>query len=231
MNIDKTSGGIPRIPTALLIVKHSLDWVLAACGVIVISPLFIILAIAIKIDDGGPIFFRQARIGRFAQQFLIWKFRTMIVDADRFLDERGRPTRERITRVGKVLRRYSLDEIPQLFNILSGQMSLVGPRPLLPERLPQLTDVQRERFAVRPGVTGLAQIAGRNTVLWSRRFELDCEYLRTLSLLGDLRIIWRTIGMVLTSRGIMLDRNPDMVDDLSAANNVDSVQNDRGETS
>jgi len=222
--MNTTSSEIRHISIAWQIVKHSIDWVLAAIAIIFLSPIIISIALAIKIDDGGPIFFRQTRLGRFAREFQIWKFRTMIVNADRYLDERGRPTKERITSVGRVLRRYSLDEIPQLFDILRGEMSLVGPRPMIPAHLPRLTDEQCERFAVRPGVTGLAQVAGRNTIPWSRRIELDREYIRIFSPRTDLQILWRTFGVVWKSTGIVLDRNPELADDLLVAKKADSEQ-------
>lgn len=181
---------------------------------IVLSPILLAIALAIKLEDGGPVLFSQERLGLHARPFKVHKFRSMIVDADRFLDEQGRVTRTRLTRVGKFLRFASLDELPQLINILKGEMSIIGPRPVLPFHLPRYTEEQKKRFAMRPGVTGLAQVNGRNQLLWSRRLELDVKYVETYSLLLDLKIFLKTIKVVLFREGVATDRNPDQVDDL-----------------
>jgi len=196
-------------------VKYALDRILGIFLLVLISPLFIIIAILIKIEDQGPVFFKQKRPGLYGKPFTIRKFRSMIPDADRFLDENGIPTiANRVTRVGKTLRHLSLDEIPQLVNIARGEMSFIGPRPALWEYMGKYTDEQKKRFAMKPGVTGLAQVNGRNTLKWSKRIEYDIEYVENYSFKLDLIILARTIKTVILREGIVLDRNPDQVDDI-----------------
>ncbi len=202
--------------TLQLHIKYVLDKLLALILIIILFPLWIIIMIAIKLDDGGPIFFTQERLGKNGKTFKIFKFRTMLVDADKFLDENGRVTRKnRITRVGKFLRKLSLDELPQLINIIKGDMSIIGPRPALPSHLPRYTEWQKRRLLMKPGVTGLAQINGRNTLKWSKRIEYDIEYIENYSLWLDLKILLKTIKVVFLREGIVLDRNPQDVDDLA----------------
>ena len=191
------------------------DRLAAAVLLLVSGPLIALIAIAIIIDDGRPVFFRQKRVGRFARLFRIWKFRSMFVDADDRLAEDGSVVGNRITRVGRLLRFSSLDELPQLINILSGDMSFVGPRPSLPEHVDRYTQRQRRRLEVRPGVTGLAQVEGRNTLPWSRRIELDIYYIDNFSLWMDMVILGRTVRVWLFRDGIVADRNPEQVDDLA----------------
>jgi lipopolysaccharide/colanic/teichoic acid biosynthesis glycosyltransferase len=199
-----------------LLAKYMFDKLIAATMLLALSPFFLLIAIAIKLDDRGPVFFRQERLGVDGSLFRIWKFRTLIVDADRLLEPDGSVKVDRSTRVGRVLRFLSLDELPQLLNILNGDMSIVGPRPALPEHLQRYTCAQRGRLAMRPGVTGLAQINGRNTLKWSRRIEYDLEYIRTFSLLQDLMILINTVKVVLLREGVAADRNPEQVDDLAS---------------
>jgi lipopolysaccharide/colanic/teichoic acid biosynthesis glycosyltransferase len=199
-----------------LLAKYMFDKLIAATMLLALSPFFLFIAIAIKLDDRGPVFFRQERLGVDGSLFRIWKFRTLIVDADRLLEPDGSVKVDRSTRVGRVLRFLSLDELPQLLNILNGDMSIVGPRPALPEHLQRYTCAQRGRLAMRPGVTGLAQINGRNTLKWSRRIEYDLEYIRTFSLLQDLMILIKTVKVVLLREGVAADRNPEQVDDLAS---------------
>lgn len=175
---------------------------------------FVLIALAIWIEDRGPCFFRQERVGLGERVFRVWKFRTMHVDADTYLDETGRPTGDRITRVGRALRMTSIDELPQILNILAGDMALIGPRPALPSQVRRFNAEQRERFHVRPGITGWAQVNGRNSLKWSERLALDVFYARNVSLGLDLRILAATVRVVLLREGIALDRNPDDVDDL-----------------
>ncbi len=205
-----------RVKKLQLVFKDILDRAGAFLLLVALFPVLCLIGIVIKAADGGYVFFHQQRLGRSARAFKIWKFRTMIVNADRFLDENGVATRERVTRVGRFLRRFSLDELPQLINILKGDMSLVGPRPVLPEHYDRYTDEQRGRFAMKPGVTGLAQINGRNELPWSKRIEFDLEYIRRFSLLLDMKIIFRTVIMLLSGGVQSLDRNPEKVDDLGA---------------
>ena len=199
-------------------VKYALDRVVALALLIVGSPLLALIAIAVKLEDGGPIFFRQERLGINGSRFLIWKFRSMVPGADKLLDRQGSVGNlNRITRVGRILRRLSLDELPQLINILRGEMSIVGPRPTLPDHWGRYTEEQKGRAAMRPGVTGLSQVNGRNTLRWSKRIEGDLRYVRDYSFRLDLSILLRTVWVVLLQEGIVLDRNPEQVDDLASA--------------
>lgn len=197
-----------------LAMKRALDVVGSVLLLALLAPLLLLIAGAIRMEDGGPVLFRQDRAGRDGRIFRIEKFRTMVRDADRLLDEAGRAAGSRVTRVGALLRRTSLDELPQLLNILRGDMSFVGPRPVLPVHLRRYDAVQMGRFEMRPGVTGLAQVNGRNTLPWSRRLEFDVQYVRRFSLLLDAQILVRTVRTVLLREGVVLDRNPDEVDDL-----------------
>lgn len=198
-----------------LALKHASDRILAAILLICLAPLLAVIAVLIKLDSRGPVFFRQLRTGKDERGFRIWKFRSMIENADDFLDEYGRVGNvNRVTRVGKWLRLTSLDELPQFINIFSGEMSFIGPRPTLPEHLPRFTAEQRRRFHVKPGITGLAQVNGRNRLNWSRRLQLDVEYVDTYSLWLDLKIAFRTVRVVLLREGVTMDRLPEEVDDL-----------------
>ena len=179
-----------------------------------LSPLLLITALLVR-ADGGPAIFSQTRIGYREAPFQIYKFRTMIVDADRYLDASGMPTRSRLTRLGMVLRKSSIDELPQLFNILRGDMALIGPRPILPHMLPYMTSAERRRFTIHPGVTGWAQVKGRNFIPWSRRFELDAEYVDEASPWLDMKILFHTALRVVSSGDVAMDRNADVVDDIT----------------
>jgi lipopolysaccharide/colanic/teichoic acid biosynthesis glycosyltransferase len=195
-------------------VKDVLDRVGAIVLLVLLSPVFAVIALLIKLHDLGPVFFRHRRPGLDAQPFEVWKFRTMIVDADGFLDETGAATRNRVTPIGRRLRALSLDELPQLINIAKGDMSFIGPRPAILEHLPRYTDEQMQRFRMKPGITGLAQVNGRNRLKWSERIRYDNEYIDSFSLVLDARILARTVGVVSGREGIASDRNPDEVDDL-----------------
>jgi lipopolysaccharide/colanic/teichoic acid biosynthesis glycosyltransferase len=200
--------------SAAWVVKHTLDRVTAAALLLACSPVLGLCALAIKIEDRGPVFFRQDRLGQGGRLFRIWKLRSMRVDADALLADPARAHLPRVTRVGAFLRKTSLDEIPQLLNILSGEMSFIGPRPTLPSHWPRYTGRQKMRARVRPGVTGLAQIKGRNHLKWSRRIRYDNFYIEHYSLALDAWIFVRTVINVLLRRDVVLDRNPGQVDDL-----------------
>ncbi len=201
----------PKLAGLSWLVKNVMDRAAAALGLLVTSPLFLLVAIAIKISDPGPIFFRQRRAGREGKIFSVWKFRTMYVDAEdrlaALVDQnegdgmlfkiRNDP---RVFRVGRWLRASSLDELPQMINVLVGDMSLVGPRPLPAEDGDFLGDVRR-RLLVRPGMTGLWQVSGRSDLSWDDAVRLDLYYVDNWSLAFDLTILWRTIGVVLRSKG------------------------------
>ena len=199
-------------------VKYAADRVVALLMLLALAPLLALIALLIKLDDRGPVFFRQERLGIGGSTFLIWKFRTMVVGADRLLDEQGRVGgANRITRIGRVLRATSLDELPQLLNIIAGEVSFVGPRAASPLHLPRYTPRQTERLRMKPGITGLAQVNGRNTLKWSKRIEYDIEYIENYSWWLDAKILFRTVKVVLLREGIVLDRNPEQVDDLAPA--------------
>jgi lipopolysaccharide/colanic/teichoic acid biosynthesis glycosyltransferase len=162
---------------------------------VLLAPILACIAVAIRINLGRPILFRQVRIGRHEHPFRILKFRTMILDEHL-------PDAERLTPLGRFLRKFSLDELPQLWNILAGDMSFVGPRPLLPEYLPRYTAHQRRRHEVKPGITGWAQVHGRNAITWEEKFSLDVWYVDHRSLWLDLRILVLTALRVLRQEGI-----------------------------
>ncbi len=200
-------------------VKYAFDRIVALWLLTLVSPLLLVIAAAIKWADGGPVFFRQERHGIGGKLFSIYKFRSMIVDADRYLDDQGQVTvANRVTPVGRLIRATSLDELPQLINIARGEMSLVGPRPLAPHHYPKLNSTQRKRFAVRPGLTGLAQVNGRNQLRWSERLAYDVEYVDNYSFALDAKILLKTVRVVVLREGVVLDRNPEFADDLGEDN-------------
>ncbi len=184
-------------------IKRLLDLVLATVGSVLSAPVIGLLAIAIRLESPGHPLYTQTRAGRHGRPFMIYKLRTMVSGAE--FTGAGLAIQEgddRITRVGRFLRRYSLDELPNLYNVLRGDMSIVGPRPTLMHQVEQYTERQRGRLAVKPGITGWAQVNGRASLPWAERIELDLYYVEHRSLALDLRIIARTIGMVLSGRGL-----------------------------
>lgn len=183
-------------------IKRMLDLSISLLGFLVLSPLFLIIAILIKRDMGSPIFFTQERVGRGEKIFKLYKFRSMS-DA---VDSEGRllSDSERSTLLGKKLRSTSLDELPQLINIIRGDMAIVGPRPLLPEYIPYYTQEESLRHTVRPGLTGLAQVSGRNFIGWDRKLERDVEYVKNISFKEDLRIVLVTAKKVVKREGVAL---------------------------
>lgn len=182
--------------------KRPLDLALSGGGLLALSPVLGGIACAIKLESKGPVFFTQRRVGLEGEEFEVMKFRSMLSPAESFHpDGTEMGNSERVTRVGRILRRTSLDEIPQLINVLKGEMSLIGPRPTLPYQVERYTPRQRARLSVRPGLTGLAQVSGRNQLTWEQKIEYDLEYAGSVSLLNDLRILLRTVGAVLDSEG------------------------------
>lgn len=180
-----------------------LDAVFASLAIIVASPIFLLVATAIILTDGRPVFFRQQRLGKNFKAFDILKFRTMSVDPGQYRALNcDMPDEARITRVGGFLRAWSLDELPSLFNVLTGDMSVVGPRPLLVHYRELYFDDQARRHEVRPGITGLAQVCGRNGLSWEEKFKLDVAYVDSRSLFLDLRILVKTVIVVLRRDGI-----------------------------
>jgi exopolysaccharide biosynthesis WecB/TagA/CpsF family protein len=197
---------------ASLAIKHGVDRITAAIALLVLAPLFLLVAAAIRIEDGGPVFFRQTRIGAKGQPFRMWKFRSMVIDAEtRLAGIRAQSERDstcfkmkrdpRVTRVGAVLRRLSLDELPQLINIFAGEMSVVGPRPALPREVISYEPDARARLLGKPGLTCTWQVSGRAEVPFEEQVKLDVSYLRSRSLLADLALILRTVPAVISARG------------------------------
>ncbi|MDK0754902.1 sugar transferase [Clostridium perfringens] len=186
-----------------LFIKRTFDIIASLGGIIVLSPIMIICAILIRINLGSPIFFKQKRIGKDNKEFEMIKFRTM-KDA---VDKEGNqlPDELRLTKVGQILRSLSIDELPELINILKGDMSLIGPRPLLVKYLPLYNERQIRRHEVLPGLTGWAQINGRNNITWSEKFELDVYYVENWSLKLDLKIFFLTFYKVFKREGISQD--------------------------
>jgi exopolysaccharide biosynthesis polyprenyl glycosylphosphotransferase len=196
----------------LFLIKQLLDFLISLAGLILLLPLFGIIATAIKIDDRGPVFFCQERAGKGGSIFRIYKFRSMVVCAERkgagvFAEEND----SRITRVGKFLRHTSFDELPQLINVLKGEMSLVGPRPTLPYQVERYDARQRERLNVKPGITGWAQVNGRNTLTWPERIELDLWYVDNWSLWLDFKVLFMTFLVVLKKRGLYREIREDPI--------------------
>ena len=192
--------------------KRALDITVAAALLVLAAPLMLLIALAIKLDSPGPVIFRQRRVGKDGRLFTFYKFRGMVADAEARLHEVAhlnevdgpifKSRRDpRVTRVGRVLRRTSLDELPQLWNVLRGDMSLVGPRPPLPTEVTRYEPWQRDRLLVPGGITGLWQVSGRNLLGFEDMVRLDLEYITRWSLWLDLRILLRTILVVLTARG------------------------------
>lgn len=181
-------------------IKRLLDFVLSLSALILLSPVFLVVAILVRIKLGAPVIFRQERPGLHEKIFCMYKFRTM-TDAR---DEKGQllPDDLRLTKFGRMLRSTSLDELPELWNILKGDMSIVGPRPLLVKYLPLYSEEQRHRHDVRPGFTGLAQVRGRNSISWQKKFEWDLKYVNNVSLWGDCTIICDTLRVVLKREGV-----------------------------
>lgn len=178
-----------------IIIKRILDVFLALILLVILLPIFIILSITIKIDSPGPVLYRQERTGLYGKDFTLLKFRSMASDNDVYDFETG----DRITKVGNFIRKTSLDELPQLINIIKGDMSFIGPRPWLPILNEYYTDYQKKRFLVRPGITGLAQVNGRKDLNIIDRIELDIKYVNNLSLLTDIKIILKTIAVIFNS--------------------------------
>jgi undecaprenyl phosphate N,N'-diacetylbacillosamine 1-phosphate transferase len=189
------SGGVYR-----KYIKRPMDFILSLCAIIVLAPVLLIIAILVRIKLGSPVLFKQKRPGLNEKIFTLYKFRTMTDERD----ENGEllPDNIRSTRFGNMLRKTSLDELPELFNIFMGDMSIVGPRPLVVQYLPYYTDEERHRHDTRPGLTGLAQIGGRSYLSWEERFELDNQYIRKCSFILDCRIIWGTVLQVLGRKNI-----------------------------
>lgn len=186
-------------------IKRALDVVVAAGALVVLSPVLLLVALVVRVSLGAPVLFRQTRPGRDGKPFTLYKFRTMrTADPDRTHGDVGSVATDadRLTRTGRLLRASSLDELPELYNVLKGDMSIVGPRPLLMEYLERYNATQARRHEVRPGITGWAQVNGRNAVGWEERFAMDVHYVDHRSLLLDARILFMTVATVLSASGV-----------------------------
>jgi exopolysaccharide biosynthesis polyprenyl glycosylphosphotransferase len=202
----------PELAGGKQVLKAAFDKVVALTAVILLAPLFAAIMLAVRLGDHGPVFFRQTRVGKDGHTFSVWKFRTMVVDAEQRKAELAALNESegalfkmrkdpRVTKAGTWLRRYSLDELPQLFNVVLGDMSLVGPRPALPTEAAKYGDHMRRRLVVKPGITGLWQINGRSDLPWDEAVRLDLRYVENWSLALDLQILWKTWSAVLRGHG------------------------------
>ena len=185
-----------------------IDIILSLTTIIILFPIFFLISILVLIFLGKPVFFKQSRIGKNEEKFNMYKFRTMTNKTDK----KGEllPDEKRLTKFGKFLRKTSLDELPEFFNILTGKMSFIGPRPLLVEYLDYYTEEEHHRHDVRPGLTGLAQVNGRNLLSWDERFKKDIEYVNNITFIGDVKIIIKTIKTVLKHEGITDNKSATM---------------------
>jgi exopolysaccharide biosynthesis polyprenyl glycosylphosphotransferase len=202
----------PQLSGPRQVLKDLFDRCVAAVALVLLSPLMTAIVVAIKLSDSGPALFTQTRVGRDGRSFKIYKFRTMVVDAEKLLAELRKQNEfdgvlfkirhdPRVTRMGACLRQWSLDELPQLFNVLLGEMSLVGPRPALPEEAALYADHVRRRLVVKPGVTGMWQVSGRSDLSWDETVRLDLRYVENWSLALDLQILWKTFSVVFRRSG------------------------------
>lgn len=180
--------------------KRPMDFILSFLAIIVLSPVLLIVATLVRTKLGSPVIFKQKRPGLNEKIFTLYKFRTMTDERDKFGELL--PDGVRLTKFGRFLRSTSLDELPELLNILKGDMSIVGPRPLLVEYLPLYNKHQKRRHDVRPGLSGLAQVSGRNAISWEDKFDLDVEYVDSVSFIGDWKIIFLTLKKVFVREGI-----------------------------
>ena len=200
----------PRFSKGQLFLKRMVDLVASVLGVIALSPVLAFLAISVRLSSEGPVFFRQTRVGIRGREFTMIKFRSMVVNAEELLDKLAEQQRDagneilfkmqndpRVTPIGRIMRKFSLDELPQLFNVIGGSMSLVGPRPPLPSEVAKYADHVHRRFIVKPGITGLWQVSGRSTLSWEDSVRLDLSYVENWSLLTDVAIVFKTARAVL----------------------------------
>jgi exopolysaccharide biosynthesis polyprenyl glycosylphosphotransferase len=204
----------PQYGASQSILKSTLDLAVASFVLLMVAPVMFVTACAIKLHDGGPVFFRHARVGKDGREFRVWKFRSMVQNADArkaalqvaaqdgsravFFKSEDDP---RITPIGRFIRKTSIDELPQLFNVLSRDMSVVGPRPLVPGEGSEVPNFVERRLLVKPGITGLWQVSGRSDLPEEDRIRLDLLYVENWSLMQDVMILWRTVRVVLTSQG------------------------------
>jgi undecaprenyl phosphate N,N'-diacetylbacillosamine 1-phosphate transferase len=182
--------------------KRGIDIIMSLLALIILCPVLLLIIIAIKVSSKGPAIFKQKRAGKNSNPFVFYKFRTMTIDTDPFGPSPKSALDSRLTKVGRILREYSLDELPQLFNILKGDMSVVGPRPLYLSQIPEWSERQKKRLLVKPGLTGLAQISGRGELTREEKLELDIKYVETAGFSADVKIALATIAYVFKRKGI-----------------------------
>lgn len=189
-------------------IKRIIDIILSGCALVVLSPVLLLVALLVRTKLGSPVLFKQKRPGLNEEIFEMYKFRTMTDEKD----ENGNllPDEVRLTPFGKKLRSTSLDELPELINIFKGDMSIVGPRPLLVSYLERYNDEQKKRHLVRPGITGLAQVEGRNALSWKEKFSYDIEYINDISCINDIKIVFKTVGVVFKREGISSETSATM---------------------
>jgi len=192
------------------IIKPVLDILFATIGLVILSPLFLLISIAIKIDSRGPVFFKQERVGKDRRIFKVVKFRSMTLFTDTM--NHLLKDKDRITVIGSILRKTSMDEIPQLFNIAKGEMSFIGPRPLLARYMPYYTERENRRHLILPGITGLAQVNGRNLLNWDDRLKIDIEYVENISIKKDLRILVLTVLKIINFEDVVVREENPMLD-------------------
>ena len=185
-----------------LFVKRTADILVAAIALLVLTviPVMLIIPLLIKLDSKGPAIYTQTRVGRNGKSFLMYKFRTMITET-KDADGNDIMSEKRITKIGRVLRKLSLDELPQLINVLNGTMSIIGPRPMLEYQAPRCIGEENLRFEMRPGLTGLAQVKGRNNIRWEERIQYDIEYVKTFTIWMDIAILFKTVLLVFNKEG------------------------------
>lgn len=206
-----------------LFIKRAFDLTVSVIALIlmIVIPVMIVIPILIKLTSKGPAVFTQDRVGKDGKIFKIYKFRTMLIPEESFApDGRQLEPKERITKVGRFLRKTSLDELMQIFNVINGTMSFVGPRPTLPYQVENYSERQRKRLLMRPGVTGWAQVNGRNDLTWSQKIEYDIEYVEKFNLWFDIRICFKTVAVVLKQDGIAFTKN-----DAITAKSADALKN------
>ena len=196
-------------------IKQSIDFLVSLVLLLALFPIFVIISFLIKIDSSGPVFYKQYRIGRNGKKFKIWKFRSMIINAENIGAKMGFIKDDpRITCIGKLLRLTSIDELPQIINILKGEMSFIGPRPTIENQVVKYNTFQRRRLLMKPGISGWAQVNGRNELKWSKRIELDIYYIENWNLWFDIKIVFRTLYIIFAGKNIRLDQRDDEVVDL-----------------
>lgn len=205
-----------------LFIKRAFDLTVSVIALIlmIVIPVMIVIPILIKLTSKGPAVFTQDRVGKDGKVFKIYKFRTMLIPEESFApDGRQLEPKERITKVGRFLRKTSLDELMQIFNVINGTMSFVGPRPTLPYQVENYNERQKKRMQMRPGVTGWAQVNGRNDLAWSEKIEYDIEYVEKFSLWFDIRICFKTVAVVLKQDGIAFTKNDAITSKSTDASN------------